>query len=161
MSNVDTSRVLDGEFPDPTASSLKQLSSQLDLWREMLPQFLHWPEDDPTAFPIQDATAYDQALDPNLANALPAQHDTSLFTADLDREPMYYPFAYDIQVALLRTKYYHAKFVVHRPFVYKALHFPEQVTEEDAYGAADCLKVCYSFLYWRKLPFHIFWAIQC
>jgi hypothetical protein len=141
MSSVDTSGTSSDEFPGPTASTLKQLASQLDLWRGMLPQVLQWPEDDPTVFPNQDPTSYGQPLDPSLVNALPAQHGTPLFTTNLDHEPVHYPFAYDIQVALLRTRYYYAKYMVHRPFVYKALHFPEQMTEEDANGVADCLKV--------------------
>jgi hypothetical protein len=64
-----------------------------------------------------------------------------LFTTDLNSEPVHYPYAYDIQVALLRTRYYYAKYMVHRPFVYKALHFPEQTTQEDAQGVAECLRV--------------------
>ena len=31
--------------------------------------------------------------------------------------------------------------MAYRPFVYKALHFPEQMTLEDAEGVAECLKV--------------------
>ena len=54
---------------------------------------------------------------------------------------MHYRFVYDVQVAVLRTRYYYAKYVVYRPFVYKALHFPEQMTQEDAQGVAECLRV--------------------
>ena len=42
-----------------------------------------------------------------------------LFSTDLDKEPIQYPYVYDIQVALLRTRYYQAKYMVYRPFVYK------------------------------------------
>jgi hypothetical protein len=42
----------------------------------------------------------------------------------------------------LRTRYYYAKYIVHRPFVYKALHFPDQMTQEDAQGVAECLRSC-------------------
>lgn len=45
----------------------------------------------------------------------------------------------DIQTALLRTCYYWSRYIIYRPFVYKVLHFPEQVTKEDATGAAECL----------------------
>lgn len=36
--------------------------------------------------------------------------------------------------------------MVNRPFIYKALHFPEQMTDEDIDGVAKCLKVT-GFLY--------------
>jgi hypothetical protein len=65
-----------------------------------------------------------------------------MFSTDLDNIPIAYPYALDIQVALLRTRYYYAKYLIHRPFVYKALHHPESVTREDAEGAAECLKAC-------------------
>lgn len=37
----------------------------------------------------------------------------------------------DIAVAHLRTRYYHARFLIHRPFVYKAMHARKFMTEED------------------------------
>ncbi|KAI9745485.1 MAG: hypothetical protein M1818_001019 [Claussenomyces sp. TS43310] len=141
MSSVDTPATSE-DFGGPTASTLKQLASQLDQWRGLLPRDLRWPEDDPTASPPapQDPDIYAQSLDPSLATPHPRQPGGGLFTTDLSHEQIYYEYAYDIQVALLRTRYYYAKYMVHRPFVYKALHFPEQMTREDAEGAATCLK---------------------
>jgi hypothetical protein len=107
----------------------------------MLPRDLQWAEDDPVSFPSpQPAGGYNQSLDPTLS---PQRSRTGvpLFTVDLDSEPVHYPYVYDIQVALLRTRFYYAKYMVHRPFVYKALHFPEQMTQEDAQGVAECLRV--------------------
>lgn len=63
-----------------------------------------------------------------------------MFTTDLDAPPVAYPYALDIQVALLRTRYYYNKYVLHRPFIYKALHHPDAMTTEDAAGAAACLR---------------------
>jgi hypothetical protein len=68
-----------------------------------------------------------------------------LFLTDLDKEPIQYPFIYDIQVALLRTRYYQAKYMVYRPLVYKALHLPEQITRGDTEGVAECLRVRHHF----------------
>lgn len=45
----------------------------------------------------------------------------------------------------LRSRYYYARFMIYRPFVYKALHFPNQMTEEDNHHAAACLEAC---LFW-------------
>lgn len=142
MSSIaDTPATTNEETSGPSAATLKNLASQLDQWRGLLPHELQWPEDDPTVYPPieQIPQFYDQPLDPSLPG--PPQFAEGLFTADLDSQPRNLPYLYDIQVALLRTRYYYAKYMVHRPFVYKALHFPDQMTQEDAEGVASCLKV--------------------
>ena len=109
----------------------------------MLPQELQWAEDDPASFPSPqqaDSGDFNQSLGPNLSSDR-AQSRRPLFSTDLDKEPIQYPYIYAIQVALLRTRYYQAKYMVYRPLVYKALHFPEQMTQEDAEGVAECLRV--------------------
>jgi len=85
---------------------------------------------------------YSESLDPSLALPYSSRHDGPFFTTSDDGAYVHYPYVYDIQVALLRTRFYYARYTVHRPFVYKALHFPEQMTREDAEGVATCLKVC-------------------
>ena len=154
------------DFRGPTPSSLKQLASQLTQWRGMLPRDLQWAEDDPASFPTPQPMN-NPRLDPNLS---PSQENSGLplFTTDLGSEPVHYTYAYDIQVAWLRTGYYYAKYMVYRPFVYKALHFPEQMTQEDVEGVAECLCSC---LKWpltlsppsrrkRLVPFLFCWS-QC
>jgi hypothetical protein len=42
----------------------------------------------------------------------------------------------------LRSRYYYARFMIYRPFVYKALHFPTQMSEEDSFYTAQCLQAC-------------------
>lgn len=64
------------------------------------------------------------------------------FTPDLNSHPVAYPYAMDIQVALLRTRYYTTRLLLYRPFLYKALHHPEQMNNEDADGVANCLNTC-------------------
>lgn len=112
-------------------------------WRGLLPRDLQWPEDDPAAFPTPQTgnIGVNDAVDPSLATPRPGRPGAQLFTTDLNSDPMQYRFVYDVQVAVLRTRYYYAKYVVYRPFVYKALHFPEQMTQEDAQGVAECLRV--------------------
>ncbi|KAE8440805.1 hypothetical protein EG329_006561 [Mollisiaceae sp. DMI_Dod_QoI] len=132
------------EFRGPSTQSLNQLAAQLSQWRGMLPKNLQWAEEDPAGFPSpQPATVapYNQTLDPSLSpqQILPG---TPLFSTDLSIEPVHYPYLYDIQVALLRTRYYYAKYMLYRPFIYKALHSPEQMTQQDAEGVAECLKSC-------------------
>jgi len=145
MASTDTPAETSEDFGGPTANSLKQLASQLNQWRGMLPQELQWGDEDPTSFPTPTSVniqGYNQALDPSLSPPYPRQSNVALFTADLDSEPVQYSYAYDVQVALLRTRFYYAKYMVHRPFVYKALHFPEQMTQADAEGVAECLQSC-------------------
>ncbi len=115
----------------------------------MLPQRLQWSEDDPAGFPspeLQPAqTSYSQPVDPSLSPSQPhPRSGVPLFTVDLNRDPEHYPYAYDIQVALLRTRYYYVKYMVYRPFIYKALHFPADMSQVDAEGAAECLRVSYN-----------------
>lgn len=108
----------------------------------MLPPDLQWAEDDPTSFPTPQSSNvgnFRQSVDPSLPASF--SQNLPLFYVDLDSEPVHYPYAYDIQVALLRTRFYYAKYMVYRPFVYKALHTPDQMTTEDAQGAAECLIV--------------------
>ena len=128
------------EFLGPTANSLNQLAGQLTQWRGMLPSDLQWPEDDPSSFPSpQSVGGHSQSLYPNLSQQ--KGKSEPLFSTDLGKDPTQYPYVYDIHVALLRTRYYYAKYMVYRPFIYKALHFPEQMLQDDAEGVAECLRV--------------------
>lgn len=124
------------------ASSLKQLSLELAQWRGNLPENLQWAEDRPAAFPSPQGknAGYNQAIDPELSHEK-SYSQRNLFSTNLDEEPEDYPYLFDIQVALLRTRYYYAKYMAFRPCVYKVLHFPEQVTQDDAEGVAECLRV--------------------
>ena len=133
----------DGPAPGlPVAIS--QMATQLDQWKRMLPAHLRWQEAQPAALPNPMEEVYSQPMFPPTALPVPSVHSPSgfMFTTDLDSTPLSYPFALDVQVALLRTRYYYNKYLIHRPFVYKALHNPEQMTRDDAEGAAECLKAC-------------------
>lgn len=131
-------------------TALSQLAYQITRWREILPPELQWSEDDSLGFPSTTAKAtqtsnrgYSQSLDPNLSSQ--QQSESPHFTIDLNSEPIHYPYVYDIHIALLRTRYYYAKYMVYRPSVYKALHYPDQITQEDAEGVAECLRVSSHF----------------
>jgi hypothetical protein len=139
----DTPSAPSDDYGGPEIGTLKQLATQLSEWRGMLPRDLQWAEDDPASFPgLQQADSgdFDQALDPD-SSSHQAQSSMPLFSIDQNKEPFQHPYFYDIQVALLRTRYYQAKYMIYRPLVYKALHFPEQMTQEDAEGVAECLRV--------------------
>jgi hypothetical protein len=137
--------------------TIHQLAVQLKQWRGMLPVHLRWDEGCPGAFPNANADPFNSALfTPATTPVSPAIPTTAqqpaavsptvtpplMFTTDLDAPPPRYPYALDIQVALLRSRYYYTKFLIHRPFVYKALHHPDAMTHDDAVGVAECLQAC-------------------
>ncbi|KAK4195763.1 hypothetical protein QBC40DRAFT_15984 [Triangularia verruculosa] len=142
--------------PGLSQLTIQQLALQLEEWRGMLPPHLRWQEDCPGAFPNTTSdmfggssqTPASTPISPSMSHAsqpssLPAVSTPSvplMFTTDLDSPPAQYPYVLDIQVALLRSRYYYTKYLVHRPFLYKALHYPDSVTQDDALGAAECLK---------------------
>jgi len=145
MTDINTPASSNEDFDGLTAGKQKGSASKLEKWRSKLLKDLQWPEDDRTAFPQQspsESSSYNQQLDPLLYAPIQRQLVVPLFTTNLVKEPIYYPYAFDTQVALLRTRYYYARYTVYRPFVYKALHFPEQMTQEDMKGVAECLMSC-------------------
>lgn len=184
-----------GSGPNPFSTSgastkidrmaIHHLALQLEQWRGMLPPHLKWQEDAPGAFPSGTQEIYGNTapsilvptstpLSPIMATS---QHQPSgrpggasapplMFSTDLDAPPTRYPYVLDILVSLLRSRYYYTKYLLHRPFIYKALHFPDSMTHNDAAGAAECLKAC---LKWpitmsptctkkRLLPCHFFFS---
>lgn len=42
--------------------------------------------------------------------------------------------------AQLRSRYYYTRFMILRPFIFKALHYPEQMTPEDNNHTGQCLQ---------------------
>lgn len=151
----------------PTATSaatIAQMALQLEDWRGMLPPHLRWQELRPADFPNADPSAADlvdnnDSIDEDMAppsattasstnsstSASSAPPTATMFSADLDATPVAYPFALDLQVALLRSRYYYTKYLVHKPCLYKAMHHPAQLSHDDAAGAAACLQACLSW----------------
>lgn len=142
-------------------NTIKSLAMQLNHWREsLLPTHLHWQEDEPESLPglVGQGILYGASPEPNTAvDADRAQATietgsrpaaiapaTCMFTIPtlLTSPPASYPHAMDIQVALLRTRYYATKHLIHRPYLYQALHAPSTLTQEDAQGVAACLRAC-------------------
>lgn len=141
--------------------AIKSIAAQLDHWREtLLPIHLHWPESDPESFPGRSQTPSEQSHSRSPTSMTPTTTATTrsstsssnspgphpMFTTHLavaaQQQPPPYRYATDIQVALLRTRYYHTKHLIHRPFFFKALHHPHALTQEDADGVATCLRAC-------------------
>ncbi|QGI58985.1 hypothetical protein CEK26_001110 [Fusarium fujikuroi] len=117
-----------------TAAVMKQLDAQLEQWKGMLPSHLRWQDNHDVAFAEPSHNAFGDVYTEE------SLQSNCMFTPDLDTPPATYPFAADIQTALLRTRYSYNKHLIHRPCIFKALHHPESLTREDAEGAAECLK---------------------
>jgi hypothetical protein len=143
---------------------MKQLAAQLDQWRGLLPAYLNWQEHWGGNFASVNHEMYGGSAYPR---PVPDAHQ-NFFTADLDAPTATYPYAADIQAAVLRTRYYYVRYLVHRPFIFKALHHPEHMTHEDAEGVAVCLK---SIMLWpitmspvrgqkRLVPCLFFWSLN-
>jgi hypothetical protein len=110
---------------------IEELARQLESWRALLPRPLQWSDNDRTEFPDVSLTGrQDNRLAPlNIdQGSIPNNHRDNL----------------DIITAQLRTQFHYARFVIYRPFVYKALHFPELMTEEDQICCALAIQsVCF------------------
>ncbi len=140
------SPIMTGESSTSSMSAtVRYLALQLDQWRGMLPSSLQWQETQPAEFPHDSSSGYHrQPMYPPESLPMSDINPPSdfMFTTDLDSVPVAYPHALDIHVALLRTRYHYSKYLIYRPFIYKALHYPDQMTQEDAECAAECLKSC-------------------
>jgi hypothetical protein len=116
---VDTSRtrVSPAHYSGPPVKLVQELTHQLDTWRSTLPQQLQWSDNERFGFTEVEPAATSPRLSffSSLRNVGPSKIDHNV----------------DIAVAQLRTRFYHARFLVHRPFVYKALHARELMTPGD------------------------------
>ena len=92
----------------------------------MLPTPLKWSDDERFDFPD--------------AHSLGTKHQDTLFALEQGPVPVNHPYNLDIVTAQLRTRFYYARFMIYRPYVYKALHFQEMMTDGDAECAALCIK---------------------
>ncbi|KAM0698008.1 hypothetical protein Q7P36_002862 [Cladosporium allicinum] len=104
-------------YSGPPTRVVGELIHQLDLWRAALPQKLQWNDSDGHNFeqvePLS-TTPLDCSFNP-FQNLGPEKIDHNI----------------EIAVAQLRTRFYHARFLICRPFIYKALHLPQLMTVDD------------------------------
>lgn len=100
---------------------IKELARQLESWRSLLPQPLQWSDSDKLDFP-------------NMSPMSRRPTPDTLFGLNQGSIPVEHQYNLDIITGQLRTRFYYARFMMYRPFVYKALHFPELMTMQDA----DC-----------------------
>ncbi|KAL8360482.1 hypothetical protein RB601_007217 [Gaeumannomyces tritici] len=129
--------------------TLEELIMNLEQWKMMVPPQLRWTESRPEEFPNPGgplAHAMPELLSMAMAPSGVADDappcPRAMFTTDLAAEPATYPSNLDVQVAVLRSRYYYAKLNIYRQHVFRVLNHPEQMRAEDARGAAECLRAC-------------------
>jgi hypothetical protein len=110
----------------PSIPAMCEMDRQLDSWRSFLPIHLYWLDNDMFDFPNGDPTR--QRL------------TGPLFSPDQGPVPVGHNYNLDVATALLRTRFYYARFMMFRPFIYKALHFPELMTSDDASCCAFAIR---------------------
>jgi hypothetical protein len=104
-------------YSGPPWKLVEELCHQLDCWRNALPQRLQWDDGNRIDF---------EKVEP-LSTAL----HTSFFSPLRNLGPGELDHNVDIAIAQLRTRFYHARFLICRPFIYKALHLPDLMTADD------------------------------
>jgi hypothetical protein len=109
---------LSDDYGGPPVHVIKELARQLESWRSLLPRSLQWSDSDKTEYP-------------HTLHLPSKQGNESLFSVDQGTTPTKHQDNLDIMTAQLRTHFYYARFMIYRPFLFKALHFPEMMAEED------------------------------
>lgn len=101
---------------------VRELAHELESWRKTLPSRFQWSDDRKFDFTeIDPVSELSRSSFFNLAgNAGPEEMDHNV----------------DVAVAHLRTCYYQTRFLVYRPFIYKALHQPKLMTLSDRTNCA-------------------------
>jgi hypothetical protein len=110
---------------------VEELARQLNAWRNTLPPSLQWTDANRTSYVYYD-----------VENSHPR---SAIFTAQnysLEERPSLQMYNADIVTAQLRCRFYYCQLMLFRPFLYKALHMPDQLTGKDAEYATQCLQSC-------------------
>jgi hypothetical protein len=102
---------------EPIPPLIQELIAELDSWRNALPERLKWKDED--KFDYKRVDPLTKRSYPSFSSFLQSARPE---TIDLNM---------DIAVAHLRTCFYQARFLIHRPFVYKAFHHRSKVTATD------------------------------
>lgn len=116
---VDSSTCLPtpGGYSGPPSELASKLLHQLDCWRDALPQWIQWSDED--LFNFEEVEPLTTALHAGLSEPI---HNLHIGRLDYDS---------DIAVSQLCTRFYHARLLICRPFIYKALHLTELITADD------------------------------
>lgn len=119
-------------YGGPPIPVIAELSRQLDNWRAVLPTQLQWKDKEKMLLPASGEIFDDSS---------PAYFSSSPIRGSGSK----YKYNFDITTAQLRTRYYYARFMIYRPFVYKALHYPHLTSAQDIECVVTCLESALSW----------------
>lgn len=105
---------------------LRELAHELESWRQTLPQRFQWSDD--------------RRFDYTEIEPMSNLSRNSFFILAKNAGPGEMDHNIDIAVAHLRTCYYQARFLVYRPFIYKALHQPRLMAPSDRNDCAFAIE---------------------
>ena len=115
------------------------MARQLDEWRSLLPNPLKWNDD-------QNEEPPNSGTEPSTEDPMFGSNMRSSGTRENFRMS-------ELLIACLRSRYQYVKYLIHLPYVYKALVAPQQVTDEDIENCSLCLRVCrLAFFFLFPLP---------
>ena len=114
------------DYNGPPLHVIRELSRQLDAWRGRLPTALQWSDDNLYVVPEEDPSAT-RPVD-FTAGLTPLGGETYLTRAGAE-----------ILAVELRARFYYARFILGRPFIFKALHFSELMDDQDTEYCASAL----------------------
>jgi hypothetical protein len=128
------------DYKEPPSHLIEELVRQLHSWRTALPPQLQWNDSD--KFDFKTANESNPSSWQGIWNQL-----SLLESGDA---------GYDMNMAIaqLRTRFYHAQFLIYRPFVYKALHFPELTTTDDRIKCGYAIKTACMWPLFLSPPSH-------
>lgn len=107
----------EGDASIPTTLVL-EMDRQLNSWRSLLPEALRWHDADALG-ERHDAESDSESRSPTFS------YSNSSGSAGHSRNT-------DMLTAQLRTRYYYARYILYRPYIYKALHHPLSMSRTDA-----------------------------
>lgn len=110
---------------DASQSAIAELSRQLQQWRDHLPTTLKW-------------------VDPPAVELMSQSEQADTITLHADGVPYEMPSPSTVLWASLQTRYKFAQYMIWRPCLYKALHFPDSITLYDLNGCEQAVDVSLS-----------------
>lgn len=118
------------DYSGPPIHVIRELLRQLEHWRALLPAALQW--DDNKRFEYPDASP---AVTAGSSGPMFSFDNTAANAHELGG-------SLAMASAQLRSRYYYTRFMILRPFVFKALHLPGSMTPEDNDYTGQCLQAC-------------------
>lgn len=122
-----------GSLRNAPEAILHELDLQLQIWREALPKALQWRDEEHDTISL---TPFEDMAGPAFTPTSRYSYSEAEFTG---ATPLGVGYNFDIITAALRTRFYHARLLIHLPFVYKALHSPQDLSPNDVEGCRKAL----------------------